>query len=69
MKTLFLLISILMISCNVEVSKERKLIPKEHTIIIDGCEYLYFENGNKGSNNYNFTLTHKGNCNNHTNCK
>jgi hypothetical protein len=40
---------------------------KDHPVVtlIDGCEYLVFENSMKAGNNYSLSVTHKGNCTNH----
>lgn len=32
--------------------------------MIDGCEYIEVETGYKQASEYNYTLTHKGNCRN-----
>jgi hypothetical protein len=40
---------------------------KDHPVVtlIDGCEYLVFENSMRAGNNYSLSVTHKGNCTNH----
>jgi hypothetical protein len=48
--------------------KNGELCPKQtftkNTLIIDGCEYLFYENGYPGNNAYSMTMCHKGNCKN-----
>lgn len=51
-------------SCKVERNKSGSDILNDNIKIIDECEYIQFENGVSGSNNYNYTITHKGNCKN-----
>jgi hypothetical protein len=33
--------------------------------VIDGCEYILYENGHPLGSNYSMSLTHKGNCKNY----
>jgi PBP1b-binding outer membrane lipoprotein LpoB len=35
-----------------------------NVVEIDGCEYITVENSVRVGNNYNFAITHKGNCKN-----
>lgn len=66
MKQKITLITILVLStsCSNISSKSNKEILETNVRVIDDCEYLEFENASSGSQNYNYTITHKGNCKN-----
>lgn len=65
MKTLLITIIFLIIAGCIGCEREIEKPNIEYSIrIIDGCEYIQVENSYKTANNYNYTLTHKGNCKN-----
>lgn len=35
-------------------------------VVIDDCQYIFMEHGNPRESGYAFSLTHKGNCTNHS---
>lgn len=63
---LIIILSILSLSsCFTETEDSNPTSVGNYSIrIIDGCEYIQVENGLTLGNNYNYTLTHKGNCKN-----
>ena len=61
---LFILGFTLLFSCSRNGSKSNEDILNSNVRIIDSCEYLQFETSVPGSNTYNYTITHKGNCSN-----
>lgn len=62
MKSITLLIlAFLAVGCQADQAD----IDQNHNIVvIDGCEYITYQNALTGSNNYSFAITHKGNCKN-----
>lgn len=64
MKYLTILVLLRLVGCQSQTSGN-KPIGDGYTIrTIDGCEYIEFEYGLQSSNNYTYTITHKGNCKN-----
>ena len=64
MKYVLLFIVLALTSCSVS-DTNTQLDSNDYSIrIIDGCKYIQVENGATFGNNYNYTLTHKGNCKN-----
>lgn len=59
---LLLLISIMMMSCNVSPSGERKKKEGYSIINIDSCEYIEVSYLAAVSSNGYYSITHKGNC-------
>lgn len=52
-------------SCTTVTNNTDKKIDEHFSIrVIDGCEYIQFENGIMTFNSYSYTLTHKGDCKN-----
>lgn len=64
-KIIAIFILLTYVSCQTETDSNTVYSKGNYSIrIIDGCEYIQVENAYKSSNNYNYTLTHKGNCSN-----
>ena len=53
-----------LVGCSSRVDKDTGLINGIQVVLHEGCEYLVVENGQRGGNNYSFSLCHKGNCTN-----
>ena len=67
MKTIIiLLLAITLISCKTGPEGEGRVITNDNYVIvtIDGCEYIEFDHGVLDQSVY--SLTHKGNCKNHS---
>ena len=60
---LIIICSMGMVSCEVEGGTETGSIGDYSIKVIDGCEYIELDESS-GSNRV-YSLTHKGNCNNH----
>jgi hypothetical protein len=63
-KVLFVIVCIIgMVSCSVKGGTETGSIGDYSIKVIDGCEYIELDMGRGKTRVY--SLTHKGNCNNH----
>jgi hypothetical protein len=63
-KVLFVIVCIIgMVSCSVQGGTENGSIGDYSIKVIDGCEYIELDMGLGNTRVY--SLTHKGNCNNH----
>ena len=63
-KVLFVIVCIIaMASCSVQGGTETGSIGDYSIKVIDGCEYIELDMGRGNTRVY--SLTHKGNCNNH----
>lgn len=60
---LFLVCSIVMVSCAYEGGTKTGNIGDYNIKVIDGCEYIELDKG--GGESRVYSLTHKGNCINH----
>jgi len=64
-KTFITILFSSLFSCNYPAPNgERKTVDNYNIVVIDGCEYIEYDKGMSEMRVY--SLTHKGNCSNHS---
>jgi hypothetical protein len=64
-KLTIILLALVMMSCGTKLGEQRTEKEGYDIVTIDGCEYIEVS-FMQGANNGYYSLTHKGNCKNHS---
>ena len=64
MKKALIILAVIFVGCKQPSQKSENIGDGYYVKTIDSCQYIIYENSISVANNYSYSITHKGNCNN-----